>query len=689
MKTILSLIISGALVASGYAQTRNVLVGTNNAVVQPTSFWSADASNARSGLGLGSAATNASSAFQPASSALTNLVSGNGGALTNLQSTNLVGLIPTSNIPATTLTNISGTLAIISGGTGATNASNARVNLGATTIGNALFVSTNSESARSIIGALSTNGDAINLTNFPPILLRTNGSAASLTNFPNEVFALSNSTGVLSLLNGGTGATNASGVRTNLGLGTAATNPATAFQPASTVLSNLASSNGVNLTNLQATNIIGTIAISNGGTGSTTAGGARTNLGLGATNSVSFQNISLDVGQLNFSNGAIYWLGDVRYEPETQTFQGTVQIDNGSISLVGSNAASNIATTRTNLGLGWPALTNSNAGTGLVSVNTNGEVVSPTNFWQAAPITTTFIESQPTTNFTTNITPARFLHIHSLATNIINTTNTIVLPTNTLTFEGDVAIVVHKGPTNSMTRVQRAGSTNNLITLTRFDEAVQFVYYNDVWQFDHNVAFVEPIYFAGTNTSANAAASRTNLGLGKLNNVEFADITAVNILGAGGTNVVIDLDDSLLMQDGNVILEWQTNAITAYRPIVFNNTTNAATTRTNLGLGETNNVTFSALTLSSDLTLGSGDNIVLSTTTGTKIGTATNQLLGFYNQTPITQPSSTGVTTNGFTGGGGGATVHPQSTFTGGIGTNAYTISDIVAHLKSLGLIAQ
>jgi hypothetical protein len=107
-----------------------------------------------------------------------------------------------------------------------------------------------------------------------------------------------------------------------------------------------------------------------------------------------------------------------------------------------------------------------------------------------------------------------------------------------------------------------------------------------------------------------------------------------------------------------------------------------------LGLGSTNDVTFSALTLSSDLTLGSGDNIVLSTTTGTKIGTATNQLLGFYNQTPIARPSSTGVTTSGFATGGPGNTVHANSTFTGGTGTNAYTISDIVAHLKSLGLLA-
>jgi hypothetical protein len=37
------------------------------------------------------------------------------------------------------------------------------------------------------------------------------------------------------------------------------------------------------------------------------------------------------------------------------------------------------------------------------------------------------------------------------------------------------------------------------------------------------------------------------------------------------------------------------------------------------------------------LTLGAGGNIVLDTGTGTKVGTATSQLLGFYNATPIAQ----------------------------------------------------
>jgi hypothetical protein len=79
--------------------------------------------------------------------------------------------------------------------------------------------------------------------------------------------------------------------------------------------------------------------------------------------------------------------------------------------------------------------------------------------------------------------------------------------------------------------------------------------------------------------------------------------------------------------------------------------------------------------------------IVLGTTTGTKIGTATAQKLGFYNATPVVQQATTGTTT-GFTAGGPANGVHADSTFTGNSGTKAYTIGDIVRALKNLGLLA-
>ena len=41
--------------------------------------------------------------------------------------------------------------------------------------------------------------------------------------------------------------------------------------------------------------------------------------------------------------------------------------------------------------------------------------------------------------------------------------------------------------------------------------------------------------------------------------------------------------------------------------------------------------------LDADLTLGAGVNLILATTTGTKIGEDTDQLLGFYGATPVDQ----------------------------------------------------
>jgi hypothetical protein len=82
----------------------------------------------------------------------------------------------------------------------------------------------------------------------------------------------------------------------------------------------------------------------------------------------------------------------------------------------------------------------------------------------------------------------------------------------------------------------------------------------------------------------------------------------------------------------------------------------------------------------------SAHNIVTDGTTGTKIGTATTQKLGFFNATPIVQPATTGTTT-GFTAATGTA-VLAGSTFTGNTGASAYTIGDVVNALKLLGILA-
>lgn len=89
-----------------------------------------------------------------------------------------------------------------------------------------------------------------------------------------------------------------------------------------------------------------------------------------------------------------------------------------------------------------------------------------------------------------------------------------------------------------------------------------------------------------------------------------------------------------------------------------------------------------------------GRNVQTGRTTGTIIATkgygdesATDvgQKLGFFGVTPVVQPRSTGEAT-GFTA-GAGTSVLDDSTFTGNTGSIAYTIGDIVKHLKNLGLI--
>lgn len=658
MKAILSLIVSGALVVSGYAQTRNVLVGTNNTVVQPTNFWSADASNARTGLGLGTAATNPASAFQPSSATLSNLASSNAVNLTNLRATNLVGLIPTSNIPSTTLTNISGTLAVTQGGTGATNIGNARTNLGATSIGDAVFTATNAAAARTAIGALATNGDATNLTNFPANLLRTNGNGSGLANLTaanitGTVGLASNVTGTVAISNGGTGATNAGGARTNLGLGSVSSNSFNVTGSAIYTLTNFVVTNGVAFfgggggsyfatfesTNTGFAGFIGGVGyfhngsnvwyVNTNGLEFSAPSVVRSNLGLSfaALTNTNASNFRTAIGattighslftatnsaaainaiglSTNFSDQVLsvsnIFIGSfpssagfvVPTSGKTLTVAGT-NVSTGIPAFFGWNGFSGVAFSaaeaRTNLGLNaWTTNTNSP-----VFVNTNGEVVSPTNFWQRAPIQTTVQDfTGITVNQTNNATNARNVYVYSLATNVSGISNTIILPTNVSTFNGDDVTVVHKGTTNTTTVVRQAGSTNNLITLNKFDESVKFIRELGQWDFYHNISFVEPIQFSGTNAAANAAASRTNLGLGTTNDVEFRTVKINLSTGAGDSLIVTNSSSSALSTFDDIFVDeldaisaaFGNTVIVSSSGISFNTNTAAAATRTNLGL---------------------------------------------------------------------------------------------------------
>jgi hypothetical protein len=739
MKYILSLIISGALAVSSFGQTRNVLVGTNNAVVQPTNFWSADSSNARVGLGvgatnnvtfnrvlatttgslanpavqvgtntnglavfngflwlvnrgvaaitidtsnsyfvgnvsfadptttrtnlglswsgltnadassfrtalgLGTAATNVAAAFQPSSATLSNLANG------SLAVSNIVGVIPIS-----------------SGGTGATNITNARNNLGATAVGTAVFTAANEAAARTSLGASTVGGNVFTAT-YP-----LGSTGFFRINADNTVSTIS-----------------ASDFRNSLSLGTAATSAATAFQPSSSSLTNLATNNGSGLTNIPFTNIVGTLSVAQGGSGATTAGGARTNLELtwsgltnpsaatfrsaleiGTTNTLTIiglvsQNLTISSGggitlqsvltnaasfrtniglgwsaltntdSTNFRNAiglGATWLTNTNVTNfraaiglgatdnavfnsvatdnnldvgGDATFGNALNV-NGSGIFFGTNAA---ARTRTNLGLPWSGLTNTNSSTFQASlfgintnpvlVNTNGEVVSPTNFWAVAPISTTVqYQTNVTATSTNAATNSRNLFLFSLSPSVgvTNVTNIVELPTNpATTFEGDRATITHLGnSTNAVTAIRQSGVGTNLITLNKMDETVLLMYRSGAWRLADNISYIEPIYFSGTNAAANAAASRTNLGLGAGNDVIFNQIAADSIREVNDQSYItfdggflrLYADDTVVVDSTssfNSLAQFETN-------IIVNGFVNFSTNHTNVAPATNNQI---------------------------------------------------------------------------------------------------
>ena len=60
--------------------------------------------------------------------------------------------------------------------------------------------------------------------------------------------------------------------------------------------------------------------------------------------------------------------------------------------------------------------------------------------------------------------------------------------------------------------------------------------------------------------------------------------------------------------------------------------------------------------------------------------------VSFFGVTPVAQQVGTGSTTT--SAAGSTTAVYVNTTFTGGVGTTAYTVGDLVAALKNLGLIA-
>jgi hypothetical protein len=315
---LVSLGVTITLLANAYPQSRTVMVQSNTGTLLfPTNLWSANASSARTGLGLGTAATNETSAFQASSAVLSNLASSNAVNLTNIRATNIVGVLSSSNIPPITLTNIDGTLAVVGGGTGATNAAGARTNIG---LPLAALTNVTESAFRSAIGlplaALTNTNEATFRTAIGLGTLDT----ASIQGVTAQTVTVTAGGGIVlqSVLS------NAASFRTNIGL------PAGILT--NTTASGFRTDLGLGLTALTNTNVTN----------------FRTAIELGATNEVAFGGIVLRDGDAIKSEAA--GGGDLIVSAVSTVFGGAV----------GFNSTTNAAITRTNLGLGLPALTNTN-----------------------------------------------------------------------------------------------------------------------------------------------------------------------------------------------------------------------------------------------------------------------------------------------------------------------------------------
>jgi hypothetical protein len=176
-------------------------------------------------------------------------------------------------------------------------------NTNSLTFTNVISFGTNPATTRANLGALATNGNAANLTNFPANLLRTNGSAAGLTNFPSQLLQTNGSANGLTNFPSSVLLTNGNAVAlTNFPASLLRTNGD------GSGLSNIAvNAEDITGTVSLATNVTGTVAVTNGGTGATNAQGARDNLGVGSgiTTNISWYDLDTNFHDLTISNGII------------------------------------------------------------------------------------------------------------------------------------------------------------------------------------------------------------------------------------------------------------------------------------------------------------------------------------------------------------------------------------------------
>jgi hypothetical protein len=192
----------------------------------------------------------------------------------------------------------------------------------------------------------------------------------------------------------------------------------------------------------------------------------------------------------------------------------------------------------------------------------------------------------------------------------------------------------------------------------------------------------------GLNSTVQLVQSSSNVNTLAYNTTTGGTSVTPSVIAATNSNTAGDKGIALDNSNGLVFMQVPTGSSfrrTSYAAINGVSTSNTASSESgalsfltqNAGAVMSEKLRISAV---GDFTFFDGGSFILGATTGTKIGTATSQKIGFWNAAPIVQPT-TGVAAAALVS-NAGTTLTDTDTFDG------YTLQQIVKALRNIGLLA-
>jgi hypothetical protein len=256
----------------------------------------------------------------------------------------------------------------------------------------------------------------------------------------------------------------------------------------------------------------------------------------------------------------------------------------------------------------------------------------------------------------------------SLPSAIFNVAGSPVTSSGTfsVTLNTQSANTVFRGPTSGAAAVPTFGA---LVTADLANQMVTYAKLQNVSATDKvlgrqtaGAGVVEEITCTAAGRDllddANAATQRTTLGLGTMATQDASNVAITGGTLTGVSNVAMTTTGSgvwfsLTTSAGKRYFEFKngnTDANPVSQCILWDGTTTRGfftgsatglTLRGDNAIGFQSGATTKMTMSATDLTLVDAFNLVFNTTTGTKIGTATTQKIGFFNATPVVQPANT------------------------------------------------